>query len=191
MIGIAGSASEIPRDPQITVNVYNDARVSSQVLTQAMQEATRIFRKIGVNTVWIDCRSAKATVERASECNPPAGPTVLALRVVPWSSKLGEAVFGIAFLSPEGEGTYCDVFYNSVERLHQDWHVSLPRVLGHTMAHEVGHVLLGTNAHSHVGIMRPNWQGQELRKVGMGAMLFTPEQGRSIQTKLLFLTAQK
>jgi len=77
------------------------------------------------------------------------------------------------------------VFYDSVEKLHQDWHVSLSRVLGHTMAHEVGHLLLGTHAHSQMGIMRPNWQGQELRRVEMGALLFTPEQGRSIQTKLL------
>ena len=82
------------------------------------------------------------------------------------------------------------MFYDSVEKLHQDWHVSLSRILGNTMAHEVGHLLLGTNAHSQMGIMRPKWQGQELRRVGMGALLFTPEQGRSIQTKLLSLTAQ-
>jgi hypothetical protein len=150
-----------------------------------MQEATKVFRKIGVDAVWMECQSPKADAERASECHPPSGPTVLALRIVPWSSKLGQAVFGTAFLSPEGEGTYCEVFYDSVEKLHQDWHVSLSRVLGHTMAHEVGHLLLGTHAHSQVGIMRPKWQGQELRRVEMGALLFTPEQGRSIQTKLL------
>jgi hypothetical protein len=141
-------------------------------LTQAMQEATRIFRKIGVDTLWMECQSPKADAERASECRPASGPTVLSLRIVPWSSKLGQAVFGTAFLSPEGEGTYCDVFYDSVEKLHQDWHVSLSRVLGHTMAHEVGHLLLGTHAHSQMGIMRPNWQGQELRRVEMGALLF-------------------
>ncbi len=189
-ISFPGSASEIPKGPQVTVNIYNDAQVPAQVLTQAMQEATRIFRKIGVDTVWMECQSPKADAERASECHPASGPTVLSLRIVPWSSKLGQAVFGTAFLSPEGEGTYCDVFYDSVEKLHQDWHVSLSRVLGHTMAHEVGHLLLGTNPHSQMGIMRPKWQSQELRRVGMGALLFTPEQGRSIQTKLLSLTAQ-
>jgi len=184
-ISFPGSASERPKGPPVTVNVYNDAQVPAQVLTQAMQEATRIFRKIGVDALWMECQSPKADAERASECHPPSGSTALSLRIVPWSSKLGQAVFGTAFLSPEGEGTYCDVFYDSVEKLHQDWHVSLSRVLGHTMAHEVGHLLLGTHAHSQMGIMRPNWQGQELRRVEMGALLFTPEQGRSIQTKLL------
>ncbi len=189
-ISFPASASEIPKGPQVTVNIYNDAQVPTQVLTQAIEEATRIFRKIGVDTVWMECPSPRADAVRASGCHPPSGPAVLALRIVPWSSKLGQAVFGSAFLSHEGEGTYCDVFYDSAQKLHQDWHVSLSQILGHTMAHEVGHLLLGTNAHSQMGIMRPKWLRQELRRVGMGTLLFTPDQGRSIQTKLLSVTAQ-
>jgi len=188
-ISFLGSASELPKGPQVTINVYNDAQVAAQVLTQAVQEATRIFRKIGVDTVWIECRSSEAGPK--PEWEPAAGATHLSLRIVAWSSKLGDAVFGTAFLSPEGGGTYCDVFYHSVEKLHRDWHVGLSRVLGHTMAHEVGHLLLGTNAHSHLGIMRPNWQGQELQRVGMGTLLFTPEQGRSMQNKLVSSTERK
>jgi hypothetical protein len=186
-----GSGSEVPKDPQVTVNIYNDARVPANVLTEALQEATRIFRKIGVETVWMECQSSKARSEGTSTCHPPSGSTVLALRIVPWSSRIGQAVFGTAFLSAEGEGTYCDVFYDSVKKLHEDWRVSLSRVLGHTIAHEVGHLLLGTNAHSFIGLMRPKWQGPELRRVATGTLLFTPEQGRSIQTKLSSLTAQE
>ena len=189
-IAFPGLASETPTKPQVTINVYNDAQVSEQVLTQAEQEATRIFRKAGVNSVWIECQLSKAGPRRASECQPPSAPTHLALRIVLWSSKLGDTVFGTAFLSPEGEGAYSDVFYDSVEKLHQDWHASLSRVLGHVMAHEIGHLLLGTNAHSPRGIMRPNWQGQELRSIGMGTLLFTPDQARSMQTKLFSLTAR-
>jgi len=189
-IAFSGLASETPTKPQVTINVYNDAQVSEQVVTQAEQEATRIFRKAGVDSVWIECPSSKAGPKRTSECQPPSAPTHLALRIVPWSSKLGDTVFGTAFLSPEGEGTYSDVFYDSVEKLHQDWHASLSRVLGHTMAHEIGHLLLGTNAHSPMGIMRPNWLGQELRSIGMGTLFFTPDQARSMQTKLFSLTAR-
>jgi hypothetical protein len=82
------------------------------------------------------------------------------------------------------------VFYDSVKKLHQDWHVNIARILGHTMAREIGHLLLGTNAHSRIGIMRPNWQGQELREIGMGTLLFTPEEARSMQNKLDSLTAR-
>ena len=181
-IAFPGSASEMPTRPQVTINVYNDAQVRTQLVTQAEQEATKIFRKIGVDTVWIECQSTEAGPK--PECTPPSGPTHLSVRIVPWSSKLGDAVFGTAFLSPKGGGTYCDVFYDSVEKLHRDWHVSLSRILGHTMAHEIGHLLLGTNAHSGMGLMRPNWQGQELWRIERGTLLFTPEQARSMQNKL-------
>jgi len=178
-----GLARERPTRPQVTIDVYDDAKVSEQVLAQAEEEATRVFRRAGVDSVWIGCISLKADLHRDSECQPE-GPTHLALRIVPWSSKLRNDVFGTAFLSAEGEGTYSDVFYQSVEKLHKDWHASLSRVLGHVMAHEIGHLLLGTNAHSSTGIMRPHWQSQELRSIGMGTMLFTSEQAGSMQAKL-------
>ena len=82
------------------------------------------------------------------------------------------------------------MFYVSVAKLHEDFHANLSRVLGHVMAHEIGHLLLGTNAHSTVGIMRPQWQGPELRSIGMGTFLFTPEQARTMGDKLLFLKAR-
>lgn len=190
-IPIPGLANDRPAKPQVRINVYNDAGVSDEVLAQAEQEATRIFRKAGVDSVWVECHGSKPGLTNDSECQPPAGPARLALRIVPWSSQLRGTVFGNAFLSPEGEGTYIDVFYDSVEKLHKDWHASLSRALGHVMAHEIGHLLLGTNAHGPVGIMRPNWQGQELRSIGMGTLVFTPEQARSMQAKLFSLTTAR
>jgi hypothetical protein len=189
-IAVPGLANEAPAKPHVTINVYNDAGVSEQVLAEAEQEATRIFHKAGVENVWVECRLWKPDPDRSSRCQPPVGPTLLALRIVPWSSKLRDSVFGIAFLSAEGEGTYTDVFYVSVEKLHEDFHANLSRVLGHVMAHEIGHLLLGTNAHSPVGIMRPQWEGPELRSIGMGTFLFTPEQARTMGDNLLFLKAR-
>jgi len=189
-IAVRGVANEVPAKPHVTINVYNDAGISEQVLAQAEQEATRIFHKAGVENVWVECRLWKPDPDRSSRCQAPVGPTLLALRIVPRSSKLRDSVFGIAFLSAEGEGTYTDVFYVSVEKLHRDFHANLSRVLGDVMAHEIGHLLLGTNAHSAVGIMRPQWQGPELRSIGMGTFLFTPEQARTMGDKLLFLKAR-
>jgi len=190
-IAFPGLASERPSKPQVTINVYNDAGVSEQVLAQAEQEATRIFRQAGVDNVWVECHVSKPALNPDSECQPPGGAAHLALRIVHWSSNLRDTIFGTAFLSAGGEGTQSDVFYDSVEKLHKDWHARLSRVLGHVMAHEIGHLLLGTNAHSPMGIMRPNWQSQELRSIGLGTLLFTSEQARSMQAKLFSLRARK
>ena len=64
----------------------------------------------------------------------------LKLRIVPPDQKSSDDVFGIAFLSAEGTGAHGDVFYDSVEELE----------------YELGHLLLGSNAHSRLEIMRPS-----------------------------------
>jgi len=126
--------------------VYDDAKVSEQVLAQAEEEATRVFRRAGRRTV---CGLGYIVESRpASRFRMPTGRSYhLALRIVPWSSKLRNDVFGTAFLSAKEKERIAMCFNQSVEKLHKDWHASLSRVLGHVMAHEIGHLLLGTNAH--------------------------------------------
>ena len=41
-----------------------------------------------------------------------------------------------------------------------------PGPFGHILAHEIGHVLLGTDSHSPTGLMKPGWNSLDL-----GAML--------------------
>ena len=88
-------------------------------------------------------------------------------------------MFGVAFLSDEGTGCYSDVFYDRVAELHADWNVGLADILGNVMAHELGHLLLGSNSHAGAGIMRAHWQGEELRRVSRSGLWFTNERRRS------------
>jgi hypothetical protein len=93
-------------------------------------------------------------------------------------------VFGVAFLSDEGTGCYSDVFYDRALELHADWNVSLSDILGNVMAHELGHLLLGSNSHSGAGIMRAHWQGEELHRLSRGNLRFTSEQSNHMRGKL-------
>ena len=170
---------------QVKIAIRNDARIPESVLAQAVQEAFRIFRQAGVDTVWIVCHSSNAGTSTQPNCLSPVDLTQLSLRIVPWSSKMGDSTFGVAFLSDEGVGVYSDVFYPLVEKLHSDCAASLSRILGHVMAHEIGHLLLGLRSHSALGIMQPQWQGEALRRIGMGTLLFTAEQARSMRESLL------
>ena len=171
-------------NPYVTIRVYNDVQLSEKVLAEAEQEAVRIFHQAGVNTIWIECQSSRVGSDMDSRCQYPPGLTHLALRIVPRAWSAGDSIFGVAFLSAEGNGAYGDVFYDSVEKLHREWRASVPRVLGHVMAHEIGHLLLGLHSHSRLGIMCPSWHGEQLRSIGMGTLFFMPEQARSIRTRL-------
>jgi hypothetical protein len=117
-------------------------------------------------------------------CSKFEWPTNLALRVVPRSTGSVNDVFGVAFLSAEGTGCYSNVYYDRAIGLHTDWNVGVADILGAVMAHELGHLLLGSNSHTPSGIMRGHWQSEELHRLVRGGLLFTPDQGQHMQGEL-------
>ena len=119
------------------------------------------------------------------DCAQFEWPTHLAVRIVPESKNWTSEVFGAAFLSAKGTGCYTDVFYQSAVELHSAWNVDLSDILGSVMAHELGHLLLGSNSHAPTGIMRARWQGEELSRAARGSLLFTAEQSEHMRAKLV------
>jgi hypothetical protein len=69
--------------------------------------------------------------------------------------------------------------------LHASWNVALADILGNVMAHELGHLLLGSSSHAGMGIMRAHWQGEELRRLSRGSLSFTNEQADHMRGKLI------
>jgi hypothetical protein len=49
-------------------------------------------------------------------------------------------------------------------------------LLGRAIAHEMGHLLLATNAHATHGLMRAVWSGEELRSERGSDWIFTKEE---------------
>jgi hypothetical protein len=194
----AGAETYPDEKPRVTVSVYNDAGVPATVLVQAEQEAAKIFDRAGLRVIWKECSTTQvgpdalvragersSLLEQAgsawsglktSACASFEWPTHLALRVVSRSRLATGEVFGAAFLSADSQGCYSDVFYDRVMELHANWKATLADTLGSVMAHELGHLLLGSNSHSVMGIMRARWQSEELRRLSRGALLFTTEQ---------------
>jgi len=69
--------------------------------------------------------------------------------------------YGVAFLGDDGWGAFCDVSYHRILELHHAGRASEATILGIVVAHELGHLLLGLDAHSATGIMRPQLQYQD------------------------------
>jgi hypothetical protein len=125
-----------------------------------------------------------------SACASFEWPTHLTVRVVSGSRLSTNEVFGVAFLSADGEGCYSDVFYDRAVGLHADRKIGLAEILGSVMAHELGHLLLGSNSHAGTGIMRAHWQGEDLRLVSRGGLWFTKDEGSHMRRKLRTRPAQ-
>jgi hypothetical protein len=73
------------------------------------------------------------------------------------------------------------VFYERVGRLVESPLASCDQILGHTIAHGIGYLLLGQESRSHGGIMRANWGPKFLEEASCGQMLFTWGQARIIR----------
>jgi predicted metalloprotease len=165
----------------VTIRVYSEVSLSSNVVSQAEEEAARIFQQAKIETLWVNCETSSPPTD--SRCHDQPGPMHLVLRIIPKALRAADSIFGMAFLSGSS-GVYGDVFFDPVKNLQRDCGASVARVLGYVMAHEVGHLLLGSHSHSAIGIMCASWHGEQLRMVGMGTLFFTAEQARAMQAKL-------
>jgi hypothetical protein len=169
---------------RVTISVHNDAGVSADTLRGAEMEASRVFRQSGIEVKWLNCPLPAEGPEDAAQCRTAVFPEYLQLRIARRSLNLSGFTFGISYLSADGTGCYANLFYDRVEELNARSHISLASILGHVAAHEIGHLLLGTNSHAESGIMRARWQSGELGSVSKGALFFSDTESRQMGNKL-------
>ena len=106
-----------------------------------------------------------------------------ALRLVPRFQLVVNRVHAEAMGYSSGD--FATVSVEFAERLEESGVARLPEILGHIMAHEVGHVLLSGGRHSVNGIMRARWGSNEWRLMREGKLNFAPEQSRFLRAELL------
>jgi hypothetical protein len=170
--------------PSVTVAVHNHAGVSRNTLLQAEGTASEIFKQAGLDVDWENCDLSAEARQTASSCSLAEFPRHLQLSITGRAKDLTESVLGISFLAEDGSGCYSDVFFERVEELHERFHVNLGPLLGDVLAHEIAHLLLGTNAHSDTGIMRPHWNERDLVNASKGQLFFSQAQGRTMREKV-------
>jgi hypothetical protein len=164
----------------LIVSVFNDAGVESSVWSQAQSRATEIMQRSGILLIWLDCGSP-ASPRPGLNCSAISYPTHLSVRVVPKISPVKADIFGQSFQDAAGEGNYVLVYYPGITAFRSAAAVPAGELLGCVIAHELGHLLLGTASHSPTGLMSPVWQDQELQQVVRHNLLFTGEEGERMR----------
>jgi hypothetical protein len=75
----------------------------------------------------------------------------------------------------------------TIVKLVRDLRASLEVILGHAMAHELGHLLLHGKGPSSEGIMREQWDYGQWVEAYAERLLFRPEDAKSIRAELSHL----
>jgi hypothetical protein len=186
---VSGGAAPLP-EPPATVQVwtYNYAGESSATIARAQREASRVFAHAGVGIEWVDCPPAKEQRELFPRCRLTEHQNPVVLRI--FSGKPSRElvssshVFGKAYLDDDGNGNLADVYTGGAERLADASPSERNSMLGHLIAHELGHLFLASSAHSFRGIMRSHWSNADLRLALRGGLLFNSRQGEHIARNL-------
>jgi hypothetical protein len=173
-----------------------DGSIPLYLVLRAKSELERIYREAGVEITW---RGVGSGFDRTGGVQPAdTSPPGLALVILSstFTDKISVATdaLGGATGTPEQRGHIAYVFYDRVDsiaraylnraRLHGSSEIDTVIVLAHAMAHEIGHLLL-PHGHSAIGLMRADWNSDDLRDASDGDLNFTPEQAATIRERLL------
>lgn len=170
---------------KLTIRVYDYVPVDPEVLARAEKVADAIFEDSGIEIIWMDCTPLGSDSLPYPQCPSDMGASDLVLRLLPrrMAMKLTtpHEPLGFAQQCPDMEPA-CEltVFCFRVDEVAAEGHRP-ELILGHVIAHEVAHVLIGPG-HSEDGIMRREWSREELRRMSLGLQLgFTSKQTRKLQ----------
>jgi hypothetical protein len=163
-------------DLRLTLVVYDHAHLSEGKLAEVENTTSEIFRRTGVQLVWIE-GFAYAENRRDVLTPAPEDPATLVVKLQPESEA---ARYGVpSVCGGIGFASGAIVF---VPRIDPRSTVSDVTRIGHVIAHEIGHVLLGPKAHSTVGIMRGTLLRQDWENATQGTLGFTKSQNQQIRT---------
>ena len=60
-----------------------------------------------------------------------------------------------------------------------------PLILGHVMAHEIGHLMLPHNNHTKSGLMKGQMEANDIEDARDGQLLFSADESEAIRTALM------
>jgi hypothetical protein len=162
----------------VQVRGFDFSRVAQELLRGAEQEASLVFHPARIALVWVagPLSAAEAhELKYRSTANDPAGNALVC------DGQPDECRLDIRLLSSDGlhfrpgplgeafpcarAGIRATIFSDRVQLMINRRPSAAPVILGHVLAHEIGHVLLGTTEHASGGLMRSSWQDSDLERM--------------------------
>jgi len=162
---------------QLVVRVYDSVGVPPADVERARASVGAILASVGIDPIWRPCH--------VSTCTGPVKPHEVVLRFVkssPGSARdsLGSSLIDVS----QHAGSLGTIYADRVRALATQAGVDEGELLGRAIAHEIGHMLIGTSEHSRVGLMRAVWVTNELRRGQASDWVFSGREGAELRQRL-------
>jgi hypothetical protein len=172
----------------IFIRSYNNVGVPAADLAAAREHAQAVLQEAGVNIVWADCWiGGRQPADAPARCQEPiGGDVVLRLQKTARTDPSEFVSMGFSLIGTPGAAPFmATVYVDRVESVARAARIDQRRVLGLTMAHEIGHLLLNSNAHAASGLMRAYWSVNELRRGDPASWRFLEAEAALVRTAAL------
>ena len=170
-VGLAGLEHTAAAGPlTVTLSLQDHAEVPREILTRAQEEVVRIYREAGIEAAW-QPSGADITI-------------VLLTKSMVERMRLNPDAVGVAPGTETVRGHLAYVFFHRVEDVARGYRQDKAQILGHAIAHEIGHLLLPYRSHTATGLMRADWNLADMNLAARGLFLFTPEQSELMRSRM-------
>jgi hypothetical protein len=171
----------------LTVRVFNYAQVSPPTLASAERDANQILAAAGLRVDWLDCLQKAQTVRSKAVCEMGWSPELPSVRLL--SGQVAERYQGLEFGFSSVPVLATINYEHIANRASRDNSSSeTSTLLGCVIAHELGHLFLGSDSHSAVGIMQAHWGRGQIHQAQRGNLRFAPKQAVQLREKVRLLT---
>jgi hypothetical protein len=175
----SNTASELP----VSVNVYNAVDLSSGELSRAEQKAGKVFQAAGITLLW----AAGLLVRDLSDKTPIGISDRASLQLRLWPRAMAgnrpssAETLGFCLSLENGDAV---VLADTIRDRAVFGPSNFADLLGLAIAHELGHLLLRSSAHSVTGIMRRQWTEKQLGDDDRGYLRFTANEAESMRNEV-------
>jgi hypothetical protein len=155
------------RNHDVLIRTYNNYGLTASAMVAARVRAGGILQNAGLQAVWRDCSTG---------CADPLGPGELLVRIVAAPEGVVAQSLGSALVNlQDRSGALATVYADRVSLVAARTGVDAATLLGRAIAHEIGHLLLGSAQHSAAGLMRAFWSDRELHRDLAADWTWSPE----------------
>jgi len=173
---------------RIQVRVWDATQIQAEVLNRAKAITERFYQQAGIEMTWRDC-APEAAPERLL-CASPTGFNDISMRIcargreVQPNGSSHSAGFAVPLFSGSRGSGIVIVPLDRLERAAKEEDLPLELVLGVTMAHEIGHLLLPP-VHSISGIMQARLDAGAWNLAKQGQLRFLRAEGKRMREGVL------
>jgi hypothetical protein len=158
----------------VVVRVYDNTGLPDVIRRTSLTRAAEIFARAEVEIGWVHC---------PARCGRAPSPDQLILRMT--RSPSTATGVGTSLIDPVLQaGRLATVYVDQVDAMARRSNTDRVAILSRAIAHEIGHLLLGTTEHTRTGLMRGIWTAEELRRNHGEDWQFSPFQRTILRARI-------